>query len=112
MRIIPDAQTEWEIWTALYPLFKQALPQIRRLSDADQKDLEIKNAITTIHSCMFKLRDQLQHDQLKQDLEVHEFNRFLEVLQSLLGLFEGLVVEGVLPKQSEPVRSTIPEHEL
>lgn len=103
MRIIPDAQVEWEFWTALYPLFKQALPQVHRLSPLDQEDLDIKNAVMTIRSSMLKLgvhlqQDQLKH-QLKQDLEEFAFHRFLDVLSSIFSLFESLVTEDVLRQQ-------------
>jgi hypothetical protein len=100
MRIIPDAQEEWGFWTALYPLFKQALPQVYRLNPLDQKDLDIINAVVTIRSSMFKLGEHLDQDrlkhQLKQDLEESAFHRFLDVLRSILSLFESLVTEDAI----------------
>ncbi|KAH8702323.1 hypothetical protein BGW36DRAFT_114366 [Talaromyces proteolyticus] len=94
MRIIVHAQVQWQLFTALYPLFKHSLPQIRRSSSEDQ-DLRIQNAITTIRHHLLAIPLQLQQVQLNQDLPQADFDRFLEALIFLLNVFERLVEEDV-----------------
>ncbi|OBT39280.1 hypothetical protein VE00_10597 [Pseudogymnoascus sp. WSF 3629] len=93
MRIVHDAQVEWHFWTTLYPLFKEALPRMKRLSAEDQKRLEIQNAITKIRVSFKKIPHNLRQPQLEQELDQAAFNSFLEALRALLDIFENLVEE-------------------
>jgi hypothetical protein len=117
MRIIVDAQVQWHFLTALYPLFKLALPQIEQLSDQDRRELKIQNTITTIRHNILAIPLQLQQIQLSQDLGKGDFDTFLVALLSLLEVFERLVKEDVYqyahdisafatPQQEISVRST------
>jgi hypothetical protein len=102
MRVIHDAQVEWHFWTALYPLLKQALPRIERLSADDRQSLGTENDVTTIRISFKKIPHQLRQPQLEQELDQAAFNSFLVALLSLLDIFENLVVEEVLQVDYEP----------
>ncbi|KAK1243094.1 hypothetical protein MKX07_003722 [Trichoderma sp. CBMAI-0711] len=74
MRVFVDAQDQWQLLTAVYPLFKEALPRTEHLSE-EQRDI--------------------QHVQLHQELAEADFDKFCLALHSLLSLFERLVPDQV-----------------
>lgn len=95
MRVFIDAQEQWQLLTALNPLFKQALPRIEHLSEDERKDLRVLNAVTTIRHNILSIPLQIQHVQLHQDLEEADFDKFCLALHSLLSIFERLVADDV-----------------
>lgn len=109
MRIIVDAQVEWHFFTDLYPLFKEALPQVKRLSIEERRDLRIQNAITTIRHNLLAIPLRLQQVQLNQDLSDADFITFLRALHSLLTLFERLVEGGVAQHAHNPDAAPLKE---
>jgi hypothetical protein len=112
MRIIVDAQAEWHFLTALYPLFKRALPEIEGLSDDDRRDLRIQNAITTIRHNILAIPLLLQQVQLNQDLGKAEYNSFLVALSSLFNVFECLIEEDVRRHADEACLSAARQQEI
>jgi hypothetical protein len=109
MRIVVDAQVQWHFFTVLYPLFKHALPRIERLSNEDQRNLRIQNAITTIRHNILAIPLQLQQVQLNQDLKEADFSTFLEALLSLLKVFERLVEEDMRQHADDACSYTAPQ---
>jgi hypothetical protein len=94
-QIIVDAQVEWHFWTALYPLFKHALPDINWLLDSDRKNPTIKNAISKIRQNIRQIPLGIQQPQLNEYLQQANYRTFLDALLSLLDIFEDLVEENV-----------------
>ena len=110
-RIIVDAQVEWHFWTALYPLFKQALPDINRLSDSERRDPTIKNAISNIRQNIRQIPLEIQQPQLNEYLQPADYESFLQALLSLLDIFERLAEEKVRQLGRDASPSVAPEPE-
>ncbi|KAL7808400.1 hypothetical protein V8C26DRAFT_297015 [Trichoderma gracile] len=95
MRVFVDAQDQWQLLTAVYPLFKEALPRTEHLSEELRDDLRVLNALTSIRHNISSIPLQIQHVQLHQELAEADFDKFCLALHSLLSLFERLVTESV-----------------
>ncbi len=102
MRIITDAGIQWRFLTALYPLLKQALSRLDKLSEAEQGDLRITNAVTTIRHNIRAIPLRLQQEQLDQILETASFDAFLTALDSLLSELGRRVRDHIYPHDLAP----------
>ncbi|KAK8116357.1 hypothetical protein PG984_012859 [Apiospora sp. TS-2023a] len=94
MRLLGPDRLQWELFVALYPLFKRALPS-KELPAEIRGSLSIRNDVGLIRQSIRAISHVLPNVDLSCNLEDSKYSKLLKALDSLLEVFESIVEEDV-----------------